>query len=791
MNDATPSHTIVHLDVDAFYVAVERELRPELQGRPLGVSQYNPYGDLRDIDAEDPSRILYDGSKNDTKKQSNPNANGSLIAVSYEARARNVRRNDRGHEAITTCPELCIVQVPVQNGKANLTIYRDASYRLMSALTDCMKKAALEIYQDLQIIEDGDNNYDSEKDNKQLGQIKVEKASIDEIYIDLTAPVQTIINACYKRISSMQRLHSLLIVDDSASTHTTIGGLETSEAAIATNSLRKDDIRKGSFLQVLDSSDAANAEDVARRAWWNRRFPQAWDREEISLAVGALLTLKARQGVLQKFNGVFTLSAGVSLNKVMAKLASGLKKPNRQTLINPNDETTLQKLFHPLPLGRIRGLGGRFGDEVERSLQVKTVGELAKVPLSTLQEKFGDKNATFLFRIARGICDEEVTERTKAKSIGAGKTFRGALSLSSTEHTKLKIWIGNLLTEIMERVDSDESRYPKTLVVGLSMQLPGSGDNKRHASQSAPLPRAASAKKRLEIAFGLVKDILTSSSKLYPRAGGNTASVMVVGMSASATNFVTVATGSSSILDAFQRCAPTADGGGKPHSPQTKASSKKTFGHYSWHRPAKKPRPGTLTSFLGLPGSNAKTKPEEHKKGCGLNPSVTGVEEVPGDIGIPAKDEHAQINNSTLAGVGAGCATELSKKTGDAEADFDYAGRLQAELNAEQILVAADSHVGMQGSPPNSGIFQDSSEQKRDPEDPDLEYALQLQASFDRENQVLSSLDQKFSRSRKPCSKQKSRVYDRRVSSAFSQKGEKAPNKMSTGSSIINFFSKK
>jgi nucleotidyltransferase/DNA polymerase involved in DNA repair len=53
--------------------------------------------------------------------------------VSYEARAQGVKRNMRGAEAKTVCPDLVLVQVPTDHGKADLNIYRDAGAQIFSA----------------------------------------------------------------------------------------------------------------------------------------------------------------------------------------------------------------------------------------------------------------------------------------------------------------------------------------------------------------------------------------------------------------------------------------------------------------------------------------------------------------------------------------------------------------------------------------------------------------------------------------------------------------------------------
>ena len=137
------------------------------------------------------------------------------------------------------------------------------------------------------------------------------------------------------------------------------------------------------------------------------------DREEIVAAADAL-----RERISRELS--FTVNAGISENKLLAKTASDFKKPDRtHTLFQ--DEIPYK--FWPLPVRDLL-FAGRSSEQRLHQLGIRTIGQLAKTPLSVLQAHFGEKTGSYLYRAANGIDDSPVkTEHEDAKSYGNSVTL--------------------------------------------------------------------------------------------------------------------------------------------------------------------------------------------------------------------------------------------------------------------------------------------------------------------------------------------------------------------------------
>ncbi|TAE60296.1 MAG: DNA polymerase IV, partial [Bacteroidetes bacterium] len=113
-----------------------------------------------------------------------------------------------------------------------------------------------------------------------------------------------------------------------------------------------------------------------------------------------------------------TASAGISFNKFLAKMASGMNKPNGMTLIGPEHAETF---IEQLPIGKFYGIGERTAEKMKR-LGIHTGADLRQWSELDLARRFG-KTGRWYYRIARGMDDRGVQPNRVRKSLGAENTF--------------------------------------------------------------------------------------------------------------------------------------------------------------------------------------------------------------------------------------------------------------------------------------------------------------------------------------------------------------------------------
>ena len=113
-----------------------------------------------------------------------------------------------------------------------------------------------------------------------------------------------------------------------------------------------------------------------------------------------------------------TASAGISINKFLAKVASDYNKPNGQKTIPPEEAV---RLLSELDVRKFHGVGKVTADKMYRKGWY-TGADLRNQSLSSLEKHFG-KSGQFYYDVVRGIHLSPVRPQRKPKSVGAERTF--------------------------------------------------------------------------------------------------------------------------------------------------------------------------------------------------------------------------------------------------------------------------------------------------------------------------------------------------------------------------------
>ncbi len=129
------------------------------------------------------------------------------------------------------------------------------------------------------------------------------------------------------------------------------------------------------------------------------------------IAAGIRARVQDEQGV--------TCSVGVATTKFMAKLASGLAKPDGLLVVPADDVLTV---LHPLPVGALWGVGERTEETLHR-FGLRTIGDIAHTPVDTLRRVLGEATGSQLFELAWGRDGRRVVPEQGERSIGAEETF--------------------------------------------------------------------------------------------------------------------------------------------------------------------------------------------------------------------------------------------------------------------------------------------------------------------------------------------------------------------------------
>lgn len=138
-----------------------------------------------------------------------------------------------------------------------------------------------------------------------------------------------------------------------------------------------------------------------------------------------------------------TISAGVATSKLVAKIASDIKKPDGLTIVPAGGEA---EFLAPLPIKRLWGVGKKT-QKTLALLGVHTIGDIAGLSLKLLEQKFG-KHGRSLYHAALGLDERNVETEHETKSVGHEFTFDADLTESESirrELLKLSVMVAKRL----------------------------------------------------------------------------------------------------------------------------------------------------------------------------------------------------------------------------------------------------------------------------------------------------------------------------------------------------------
>ncbi|KAJ5735928.1 uncharacterized protein N7483_001053 [Penicillium malachiteum] len=413
---ATPLRAIAHIDLDAFYAQCEMVRLGTPRDTPLAVRQWE-----------------------------------SLIAVNYPARPFGINRMITAGEARKICPNIILQHVATfREGEGGRWAYRDDSFRNIKTDKVSLDPYRAESRKILKTMKDEVERWctDDSDDDETVGLIQglsasLEKASIDEVFIDLSPLIYCVLLRRYPELR-----------------------------AIAKNDKKDVELPCPPTTALQWDQDCLIDLDLQE----SEEDDPDWD--DVVMLVAAEITRSVRKAVWDNLH--YTCSAGVARNKMLAKLGSACNKPDKQTVVR---NRAVQNFLAGYKFTQIRMLGGKLGDQITSDFGTDQVSGLLDVSLDQLRAKLDDHTATWLYGTIRGDDRSEVNPRTQIKSMLSAKSFRPSINSVEQAEKWLHIFAADIYGRLVEDGVLENRRRPRVitlhhrLVATRSRQIPIPGSN--------------------------------------------------------------------------------------------------------------------------------------------------------------------------------------------------------------------------------------------------------------------------------------------------------------------------
>ena len=215
------------------------------------------------------------------------------------------------------------------------------------------------------------------------------------------------------------------------------------------------------FADVMEqvSIDEAYIDDSLRVYGENPERNQAgsliWSREKIEPIAKAI-----KKSVLDKEK--ISCSIGASNSKIVAKIATDLRKPDGLIIVEPHE---VVDFLAPLPVGKVPGIGRVSQRILQEKFNAKTISELGKIPIDSLRDVFG-RSALWFKQIVEGREFSEVVDGWEPKSISGESTF----DEDELDYSKIRETMHGIALDVVTRA-TEEGYYFSN--VGIKIRFTG------------------------------------------------------------------------------------------------------------------------------------------------------------------------------------------------------------------------------------------------------------------------------------------------------------------------------
>lgn len=336
-----------------------------------------------------------------------------LIAVNYPARKYGIGRHCTVTEARKMCPQLIAQHVATWKEGDETWAYHDDAASHIGTHKVSLDPYRLQSRRILAVI----------KEFLPADRQKVEKASIDEVFLDLSAHVHSILLERFPQLADPPPY------DDPTE-------------RLPPPPITALDWQADALVDLDDVEAEADDPD--------------WD--DVAILIGSEIVRDLRAEIRRALG--YTCSAGIASNKMLSKLGSGHKKPNQQTVIR---NRAVQHFLADMKFTKIRNLGGKLGEQVVSKFDTESIRELLDVSVDQLKSKLGDDTGMWLYNTIRGVDTSEVNSRTQIKSMLSAKSFRPSINSLDQAHKWLRIFAADIFSRLVEEGVLENRRRPKTI----------------------------------------------------------------------------------------------------------------------------------------------------------------------------------------------------------------------------------------------------------------------------------------------------------------------------------------